>query len=53
MLDSCKKAISNLKIIQLIDKVFSEGINERDAISAMALMRSSDNHYLGNVILGT
>ena len=31
----------------------TEGINERDAISAMALMRSTDSNFLGNIILGT
>ena len=39
--------------MQLIEKVFDEGINERDAISAMALMRNSDANYMGNIILGT
>lgn len=33
--------------------MFSEGINEKDSISAMALLRSSEAHFLGNVILGT
>lgn len=39
--------------MKIIEKVFSEGINEKDSISAMALLRSSDAHFLGNVILGT
>jgi hypothetical protein len=42
-----------LCLTQLIQKVFSEGINEKDSISAMALIRSSDAHFLGNVIIAT
>lgn len=33
--------------------MFSEGINEKDSISALALLRNSDAHFLGNIILGT
>ena len=39
--------------IKLIQKVFTEGINERDAISAMALMRYSDTNFMGHIVLGT
>jgi hypothetical protein len=37
----------------LVVKVFSEGINEKDAISAMALLRHSEANFMGNVLLGT
>ena len=33
--------------------MFKEGINEKDSISAMALMRGSESNFMGNVILGT
>lgn len=37
----------------MIQKAFTEGINEKDAISAMALLRQSESNFMGNVILGT
>ena len=40
-------------LTQLIQKVFSEGINEKDSISAMALLRNSDVSLLGNVVIAT
>jgi hypothetical protein len=49
-LSASKKYISLTKIIQ---KVFSEGINEKDSISTMALLRPSESNNLGNVILAT
>lgn len=39
--------------MQLILKAFDEGVNEKDSISAMALLRNNDTNFLGNVILGT
>lgn len=33
--------------------MFSEGINEKDSISAMTLLRSNDITLLGNVVLAT
>jgi hypothetical protein len=38
--------------LELITKVFTDGINEKDSISAMSVMRETDSG-IGNVILGT
>jgi len=38
--------------MELIQKVFSEGINEKDSISAICNLRENSN-AIGNIILGT
>ena len=42
-----------LFLTQLIQKVFTEGINEKDSISALALLKSNESTLLGNVVLAT